>query len=148
MDIAIVGVVGVLISMGLGAFWYSPKTPTGRLHMRYLGFDKLSKEEQDALIEREKPHMWKTYLGQMVLSLLTSVATVFIVSMSMQNGVPMSMALLFPLVNWLCFSVPAVGQNVLWGTCPREIAWQKFISDSAYVLVMVVAVGFVTALFA
>ena len=45
-----------------------PFTPMGRVHMQYLGFDKLSKEEQDKKIEEAKPHMRKSYLGQTLLS--------------------------------------------------------------------------------
>ena len=36
---------GVVISIVIGTFWYMPNTPTGKVHMRYLGFDKLSPEE-------------------------------------------------------------------------------------------------------
>jgi hypothetical protein len=147
MTIIVLALIGMIISIGIGTMWYMPSTPTGRLHMRYLGFDKLSPEEQKALIEKAKPTMWKTYLGQMILSLITSLAVVFIVSMSIQNGVPLSTALLFPAVNWLCFSVPAIGGQILWGNCDPKIAWQKFFSDTGCILVTVLIVGTVTAYF-
>ena len=37
---------GIVISIVIGTLWHGPNTPTGRLHMQYLGFDKLSPEEQ------------------------------------------------------------------------------------------------------
>lgn len=148
VTIIALALVGTLISVVVGTLWYMPQTPMGKLHMRYLGFDKLSPEEQAKVISDAKPTMWKTYLGQMVLSLLTSLSVVFIVTQSIQNGVPVAMALVFPFVNWLCFSVPAVGQQILWGNCDRSVAWQKFFSDTGCILVTVLIVGVVTAFFA
>lgn len=132
---------GVVVSIILGTFWYSQLTPMGRLHMQYVGFDKLSKEEQDQKIVEMKPVMWKYYLGQTVLSALTSVAVVTIVYMSMQNGVSKEMAVGFVLINWLCFMVPVHGSNVIWGNCDRAIAWKKFVYDSASNLVTVLLIA-------
>ena len=141
MVLAILGVtvLGVIISVVIGTIWYSPGTPMGRLHMRFLGFDQLSPEEQKHKIEEAKPKMPKIYGMQMLLSFLTSFATVFIMMMSIQNGVPFSMALAFVVMNWLCFMVPVIGSNILWGTCDPAIAGKKFVSD--------IASNFVTVLF-
>jgi hypothetical protein len=143
--ILVLALIGTVISVIVGTLWYMPTTPTGKLHMKYLGFDALSKEEQNLIIERAKPTMWKTYLGQMVLSFLMSVSVVFVVVMSIQNGVPVAMALVFPLANWLCFTVPAVGGSILWGNCDRSIAWQKFFSDTGCTLVSVILTGLLAA---
>lgn len=129
MIILLLSLIGVVISIAVGSFWYSPATPMGRLHMRYVGFDKLSKKEQQAKIEEMKPQMFKMYGLQMLLSLLTSLAVVFIITTSLRNGVPFGMALGFIAINWLCFMVPVVGTNILWGNVDRKIAWQKFFSD-------------------
>jgi hypothetical protein len=134
--------------MAIGTVWYMPNTPMGKLHMRNIGFDKLTPEEQAKKIADARPTMWKTYLGQMALSLLTSLSVVFIVTMSMQNGVPVAIALVFPFVNWLCFSVPAIGQQILWGNCDAAIAWRKFFSDTGCILVTVLVIGSITAFFA
>ncbi len=138
---------GVLISVVIGTLWYMPNTPTGKLHMRYLGFDTLSPEEQKQKIEAAKPTMPKIYALQMVLSLLTSGAVVMIVSLSLKNGVTFMMALGFLLVNWLCFVVPTVGMQILWGNCDRKIAWQKFASDSSNILVTMLLVATMVSLF-
>lgn len=98
-------------------------------------------------MEEAKPTMPKIYGAQMFLSLLTSVAVVLIVSMSMQNGVPFPMALGFVVFNWLCFVVPTVGGHILWGNCDRAIAWQKFFSDALYPLVTMLIIAVVTSLF-
>ena len=138
---------GVVLSVVIGTVWYMPNTPTGKIHMRYLGFDKLSPEEQKQKIEEAKPTMPKIYAAQMLLSLLTSGAVVLIVSMSLQNGVTFLMALGFLLINWLCFVVPTVGMQILWGTCDRKIAWKKFLSDSLNILVTMLLIAVMVNLF-
>lgn len=141
MTLALLILGGVVLSMVLGAFWHSPLTPMGRLHMQYVGFDKLSKEEQDKLMAEMKPVMWKSYLGQTILSLFTTVAVVGIVYMSMQNGVPANVAFGFVVFNWLCFMVPVQGANIIWGNCDRAIAYRKFFYDTTFNLVTVLMVA-------
>lgn len=137
---------GVVIAMAVGSVWYSPKTPMGRLHMRYLGFDTLTPEEQQAKMAAAKPMMAKMYAGQAVLSLLISFSVVYVVAESIHNGLSAPMAVAFPLFNWLCFVVPVIGTAILWGNCPRAIAWQKFISDSAFFLVTILLTAVLTSL--
>jgi hypothetical protein len=136
-----------VISAVVGTFWYSNATPMGKAHMRYLGFDKLSPEQQQAKIALAKPNMWKLYVAQMVLSFLTAFAVAFITIMSMQNGLSLGMAMGFVMLNWLCFMVPIIGQGILWSNCDRKLAWQKFISDIFYNLVTVLLIAFVASLF-
>jgi hypothetical protein len=138
---------GVVIATVVGSFWYSGATPMGRLHMRYLGMDKLSPEEQKQKMESAKPAMAKMYAGQALLSLLVSFSTVFIVRESIHNGVPALMALAFPLSNWLCYVVPAIGTGILWSNCDRSIAWKKFLSDSGFFLVLILLVAVMTSFF-
>ena len=145
--IILLALAGAVIAAVVGTVWYSPMTPMGRLHMRYLGFDKLSKEEQDRKIAEAKPTMWKTYLLQLILSFLTSFAVVYIVTMIAQNGLSFSMALGFVVVNWLCFVVPTVGSHILWGNCERSIAWKKFFSDIFSILITLVLVALLANLF-
>lgn len=145
--IIILSLVGVAASVIVGTVWYMPKTPMGKLHMRFLGFDKLTPEQQQQKMNDAKPHMPKVYGAQMVLSLLTSFAVVFIVSMTMQNGQSFSSALGFVLVNWFCFMVPVIGGTILWGNVERAIAWKKFFSDISYHLVTVVVVAVIASLF-
>lgn len=141
LSIILLALGGVVVSVVIGTLWYMPNTPTGKIHMRYLGFDKLSPEEQQQKIAEAKPTMPKIYGAQMLLSLLTSFAVTFIVSMSLKNGVAFSMAVGFLLINWLCFVVPTVGMQILWGNCERSIAWQKFFSDSLNILVTILAIA-------
>lgn len=133
--IILLALAGSVISAVVGTFWYSNATPMGKIHMQYLGFDKLSPEEQARKIEEAKPTMWKLYAGQMALSLLTSFAVVYIVTMSMQNGLTFGMALGFVAMNWLCFIVPNIGSSIIWSNCDRALAWKKFFSDSLSILV-------------
>ncbi|MFM2339704.1 MAG: hypothetical protein RLZZ360_340 [Candidatus Parcubacteria bacterium] len=139
---------GVVIAFVVGTLWHMPQSPMGRLHMRHLGFDKLTPEEQQRKIEEAKPTMPKIYAGQMLLSLLTSVAVVLIVTMSIKNGVPLAMALGFVVFNWLCFIVPTVGGHILWGNYDRAIAWQKFFADALYPLVTLLLIALLASYFA
>ena len=138
---------GVVISIVVGTFWYSGSTPMGRLHMRDLGMDKLAPDEQKRKMDEAKPMMMKLYAGQMLLSLLLSFATVYIVTLSIQNGLPPAAAIAFPLFNWLAFMVPAIGTGILWSNCDRTIAWKKFASDSAFFLVTILLTALLTSLF-
>ena len=147
MTTLLLTLAGVIIAVGVGTFWYSNATPMGKLHMRYLGFDKLSKEEQMQKMQAAKPMMWKMYISQMALSLLTSFAVVFIVTASKQNGLSFPMALGFVMFNWLCFVVPTVGQGILWSNCEPKIAWKKFLSDILSNLVTVLLIAGLTSLF-
>lgn len=145
--IIILSAVGAIIAAVIGTIWYSNATPMGKLHMRFLGFDKLSPAEQQAKMAEAKPMMPKMYAGQMLLSFLTAFATVLIITMSMQNGLSFGMALGFVFLNWLCFVVPTVGGNILWGNCDRAIAWKKFFSDILEILVTLIVIAGVASLF-
>jgi hypothetical protein len=120
----------------------------GKAHMRFLGFDKLTPAEQQQKITEAKPKMLKIYAAQMVLSLLTSIATVFIVFMSIRNGVTLPYALGFVVFNWLCFMVPVVGGQLLWANVEGSVAWRKFFSDISNHLVNILLIAFLTAFFA
>ena len=140
-------VVGAVLAAMVGTFWYSPLTPMGRLHMRYVGFDVLSLPEQKARINEAKPRMLKLYGAQLFLSLLTSAFVVGVVLVSVQNGVPLLTAVVFPLLSWLCFVVPTVGSSILWGTCDPAIAWKKFLSDILCIFVTILLIALVTSVF-
>jgi hypothetical protein len=144
----LLALAGVVIATVVGTFWYSGATPMGKLHMRYLGFDKLSPEEQKKKMEEAKPMMAKMYAGQAILSLLVSFSVVYVVTESIRNGVSASLAIAFPIFNWLCFVVPAVGTGILWSNCDRAIAWKKFFSDSAFFLVTILLIAIMTSFFA
>ena len=76
---------GAILYAVIGTVWYSMLTPMGRLHMHYLGFDKLSAKEQEQKMKEAAPTMRKSYLGQIILALLTSFFTVFVVMTSIAN---------------------------------------------------------------
>lgn len=145
--IFLLSLVGAVIYAVIGTIWYSSSTPMGKIHMQYLGFDKLSKEEQEKMMEEAKPTMWKTYAAQIILSFLTSFAVVFIIIMSMRNGVKFSLALSFVALNWLCFMVPVIGSGIIWSNCAREIAWKKFFSDIFSNLITVVVIAYLASFF-
>lgn len=141
-------IIGAIIAVIVGTFWYSNSTPMGRLHMRYLGFDKLTEKEKKKMMKEGKAMMPKMYVGQIALSLLTSFAVVFVVAESIQYNVPVTLAIGFVVFNWFTFMVPIIGQGILWGTCDPKIAWQKFFSDIFSNLVTVVLIALLVSIFA
>ncbi len=130
LTIILLGILGAIISAVVGTFWYSGATPMGKWHMQYLGFDKLSDEEKKKLIEEAKPKMWKTYLAQMFLSFLTSLFIAFVIKYTVDNGGPASSVFYYVPMIWLAFTVPLVGQGLLWGKTDGGLAWKRFFSDS------------------
>lgn len=145
--IILVSILGSIIAAVIGTIWYSDKTPMGKLHMEYVGFSKLSKEEQQQKIKESMPQMPKMYAGQLLLSLLTAFVVSLIMIMGVRNGLSLSMAYGFVAMNWLCFMVPVIGSSILWGNCDRNIAWKKFFYDSASNLVTVLVIAFVASFF-
>lgn len=137
---------GIIIALAVGTLWHMPSAPGGRVHMRAIGFDVLSPEEQQAKIEEAKPGMPKIFVGQALLSALLAGAVVMIMQFSMQNGLSWTHALSFTAVNWLCFMVPVIGGNILWGNYPKDIVWKKFISDALFNLVTIVLIAVMVAL--
>ncbi|NDE68109.1 DUF1761 domain-containing protein [bacterium] len=146
-SIILLAILGAVLSAVVGTIWYSMGTPMGKIHMRYLGFDRLTDDEKKQKMEEAKPMMAKMYGGQMLLSLLTSFATVFIITMSMRNGLTFGMALGFIVMNWLCFMVPIIGSGLIWGNCDRAIVWKKFFSDIGANLVTLLVIAFLAKLF-
>ncbi len=144
----LVSLLGVVISAVIGTLWYAPSTPMGKIHLKYLGMDKLSEEERKRKMEEGKSMMPKLYAGQMALSLLTSFAVTTVIIMSVRNGVPASMAFGFVVFNWLCFMVPIVGTNILWSNVDRSIVWKKFASDNLVNLVTVLVIAVIANFFA
>ena len=118
----------------------------GKIHMKSLGFDKLSPEEQKAKMAAAKPMMTKMYAGQFVLSFLTAFYVVFVVTLSISNGVPAWMAVLFPIFAWLCFVVPTIGSALIWSNCDHSIVWPKFFSDIFANLVTILLIAGLAAL--
>ena len=143
MIIIIVGILGAIISAVVGTFWYSMATPMGKWHMQFLGFDKLTEEEKKKLIAEAKPKMWKTYLGQMFLSFLTSLFIAFVIKYTVDNGGPASSVFYYIPMIWLAFTVPMVGQGLLWGKTEGSLAWKIFFSNSFANLVTFIIVALV-----
>lgn len=144
--IILVSLLGAIVSAVVGTIWYSDKTPMGRVHMEYLGFNKLSKEEQKRKIEEAKPKMWKSYLLQMILSFITSFFIVFVVVNNSAAGM-VEMSYVYIFMMWMAFTVPLVGTSLLWSNCDRKIVWKKFFSDIFANLVTYIVVAFVASLF-
>lgn len=146
-SIIILSLVGAVVAAAVGTFWYSDKTPMGRIHMQYLGFDKLSDEEKRMKMDEARPKMVKIYGAQIALSSLSAFAVVFITKMSLENGVTLWVTLGFVFFSWLCFVVPNVGTHILWDNCDPKIAWKKFFSDISSNLITLLIISLMTSFF-
>ncbi|NTV41517.1 MAG: DUF1761 domain-containing protein [Candidatus Moranbacteria bacterium] len=144
--VILVGIIGALISAVTGTLWYMNSTPMGKWHMQYLGFDKLSETEKQKIMAEAKPGMWKSYSAQMILSFLTSFFIAFVTSYTIQNGGPANAVFFYVLTIWLAFTVPMIGQNILWGKSEGSLSWKRFISDSFYNLTTFLIIAFVSAI--
>jgi len=146
MTIILFGILGMIISAVIGSLWYSTKTPMGRLHLESIGFSRLSKDERENRMKEMKPKMWKYYLAQMILSFLTSVFIAIIMSAQKSFG----SGIVYGEVGlvWLCFTVPLIGQSLLWGNCDKKLRWKKFFSDILANLVIYFAIILAIILFA
>jgi len=145
--ILLLSLLGAVISAIIGTFWYSPVTPMGRLHMKTIGFDAMSPEEQKKSIEEMKPKMWKYYVAQLTLAFIMSFSVVYTVMVSMYDGASFTAAIIFPVFNWLCFMVPAFGTAILWGNIDRNLAWKEFFSNILSHLFTILVIAFVVSLF-
>ena len=145
--ILLLSVAGAVVAAVVGTLWYSPATPMGKIHMRYLGMGKLSEQERKKKMEEAKPMMWRIYTAQLILSFLTAFWVVFVVTESVHNGLSLWMALAFPVFSWICFIVPTIGSGLLWSNCDRTIAWQQFFSHILCNLVTILLIAFMTSLF-
>ncbi len=142
--IILLGILGAVISAAIGTFWYSMATPMGKIHLETTGFSKFSKEEQERKIQEMKPKMWRYYSAQMFLSFLTSAFIAFIMISQKAFGSEIIYGEVFGI--WLCFSVPLVGQALLWGNIDQKLRWKKFLSDSLSNLVTFLVIVFVFSL--
>jgi len=125
--IVLLGILGVFISIAIGWCWYSLKTPMGRIQQEAVGHGNLSKDEQQKLMQEMQPKMWKYLLAQAFLAFLTSLFIAFI--MTEQKGLGSGIIYAEVGFAWLCFTVPIVGQSLLWGNCDKQVKWKKFFSD-------------------
>ena len=147
VSIILVGIIGAVIGIVVGMVWYSDKTPMGKWHMASFGFDKLSPEERARLIAEAKPRMVRQFSAQALLSFITALFIGAVTSYSVQNGAPASSVFFYIPAIWLAFTVPMVGQNLLWGSAKGALAWKRFFSDSFSNLVTYLLVAFVATLF-
>ncbi len=146
MTTILIGVLGAVISAMTGTLWYSGLTPMGKWHMQYLGFDKLSEEEKKKIIAKAKPKMWKSYLAQIILSFLTSFFIAFVASYTVKNGGQASAVFYYVIMIWVAFTMPMIGQNILWGKSEGGLAWKRFFSDSFYNLITFLIIAVVAIL--
>lgn len=141
----LIALLGVVISMVIGTLWHMPNVPTGKLHMDYIGFTKLSASEQERQMKASQPHMWKSFLGQAILSYMSSLFIVFVMYYTTQGGVASSMVYGYVCMIWLGFVIPTFGWNLIWWghDHPARFLWIYFISQAIYYLISYLVIAYV-----
>lgn len=147
LTIILLSLGGAVVAAVVGTFWYSNATPMGKIHMKSLGFDTLSPEDQKRKMEEMKPKMLKMYGAQIFLSSLTAFSVVSTTTLSIQSGLPFKMTLGFIFANWICFVVPTIGSALLWSNTDRSIVWKKFFSDIFSSFVTLILISLLASLF-
>jgi hypothetical protein len=144
-SILLIGILGAIIGILVGMFWYADSTPMGKWHMEALGFAALAPEERARLKAEAMRGMWKIWSAQTILSLITALFIGAVTFYTVQGGAPANSVFAYVVGIWLAFTVPMAGQQMLWGNAKGALAWKCFCSNAlsnliTYVLVAVVAV--------
>lgn len=139
-----IALLGVVISMVIGMVWHMPNIPTGKLHMDYIGFNKLSPSEQKKQMEAAQPHMWKSFLWQAILSYMSSLFIVFVMYYTTLGGVSSSMVYGYILMIWLGFIIPIIGWTIIWSSRNQKVnlLWIYFMSETIYYLISYLAIAY------
>ena len=136
----LLALLGAVIAAVIGTLWYSQATPMGKWHMQYLGFDKLTPEEQKQKIQEAKPKMPSNYGAQLLLSFATSLFIVFVASRVGKDVYG------YLTMIWAAFVLPLIGSSMIWSNCDRALVWKRFFSDGLNNLVTYYAIAFVVLL--
>lgn len=147
----LMGILGAVIQALLGTFWYSMATPMGQWHMQHLGFNKLTKAQQQKQMEKSRGKMWKYYGAQLLLSFLTGYFIGFVTYYTVENGGPVNAVYFYVAFIWLCFTVPSIGGAKIWeigmaDAAKTKLAWKRFFSDSLYQLISFLIIAFIATL--
>jgi hypothetical protein len=144
LKVILLGVIGALVSMIIGAIWHSPKL-FGKVRMDYHAKRALSFLEHKNKLQEKKPDILKIYLLQFLLSFITS----FFLAIVMKGGygfIYNKYLFMFIGLVWISFTVPAVGSDILWSEATGKIAFKKFLSDILYSLVTFMLTAYIFTL--
>lgn len=145
----LIALLGVIISMVIGMVWHLPNVPTGKLHMEYIWCSKLSPAEQEKMMNEAKPHMRKSFLGQAILSYLSSLFIVVVMYYTTQGSLSSAMVYGYVLMIWAAFVVPTFGWAIIWWGRDHKakFLWIYFISEAIYYLISYMLIAYVVHFF-
>jgi hypothetical protein len=112
--------VAGLANMVLGALWYSPLM-FGKVWMKLMGLDKLSKAEKAKMMERAKPGYAFAFLAALLMS--------FVMAHMVQSGAifyhvaGVEAGLLTGFLIWVGFILTSQINSVLWEGKPVKLYW-------------------------
>ncbi|MDR3519555.1 MAG: DUF1761 domain-containing protein [Candidatus Pacebacteria bacterium] len=122
-----------IFAMALGFLWYGPLF--GKRWMMVMGTDKLSEEEKVSM----RKNAWKLYLTQFVLTLLEMYVLSWYISFADLVSPPIHTA----FIIWLAFLVPMIASSAMWNGDSKKIAWNRFLIQAGYQLVLFIICGFI-----
>jgi len=129
--------VGAIITMGLGFWWYSPMG-FGKPWMRLSGINP------SAMTSEQKKSMWKTYAMGFIggLVMVYVLAHVLGISEIAFGGMTVPLALRGAFWVWFGFIATTMLGSVLWEMKP----WTLYFINAGYYLVSLLIVSVVLAL--
>ncbi|HEY4512466.1 MAG TPA: DUF1761 domain-containing protein [Candidatus Paceibacterota bacterium] len=98
--------VAVIVATALGMLWYSPL-------MFAHAWMELSGIRPDMTNESKKKGMWKSYIGNILLNIVTAVMVYIILVAGFK------MTDLFAI--WSAFALPVFANDVFWGGVPTKL---------------------------
>lgn len=120
MDINLWAVIAAVVVMfGVGAFWYM--IPFQKAWARIMGFDTLTKKQQDALAKSMTP----VYGVQLLVTVISAVILTYCIT-----AIPQFEYWKIVSIMWLGFVMPSIVSGVLFSQTAPEYRFQQ-ISISA-----------------
>ncbi len=125
-----------VVMFGIGAFWYT--VPFQKAWSRIMGFDKLSKKEQDALMKNMGP----IYGTQLAVTLVSAY-----VLAHFMGAFPDYEYWKLAFFLWLGFAMPSSVSAVLFSNTPNRYKFEQIAIMSGELLVRLLVAAWVISLF-
>lgn len=106
--------VASIVAFAIGAIWYSPIL----FGKEWMNLSKISEKDVDA---SEKKGMWKLYVGQFIVTIVTFSVIGFLVSVTGSQTAGDGAFLAF--LAWLGFSVTASVGEMFWKKTPMKLVF-------------------------
>ncbi len=122
-----------ILSMVLGFIWYGPLF--GKKWMAVMNAEKMNEEEKKKMMKSA----WKLYLIQFILTLFELYVLAWYIGTL--SGISSGIHTAFSI--WLAFLVPTLAGSVMWSGDKKKVAWNRFLIQAGYQLILFLLTGFI-----